>query len=197
MGASAGRRPRLSRYARSSHFASRPIRATIACAWFSPPPMRPAIRKRRSRRRLFRARSLVDTHATIKGMETEELASLIKNANDLWREILSVTESPDSPLPPGWIDPFIRIASRNSITTTVSKFHFPSRVRLRDPSAPPLLLARCYWVGQKFVKLHGALLFGTDERATGRGAVNTARHARPRGLRVAPRRPWRCPSASV
>ena len=32
-------------------------------------------------------------------METEELASLIENANDLWREILSVTESPESPLP--------------------------------------------------------------------------------------------------
>jgi hypothetical protein len=44
-------------------------------------------------------------------METEELASLIENANDQWREILSVTESPESPLPPGWIDPFIRIAS--------------------------------------------------------------------------------------
>ena len=44
-------------------------------------------------------------------METEELASLIENANDLWREILSVTESPESPLRPGWIDPLIRIAS--------------------------------------------------------------------------------------
>src|ERR1700722_10558551 len=44
-------------------------------------------------------------------MTTEELTSLTENANDVWRTILSVTEAPESPLPPGWTDPFIRIAS--------------------------------------------------------------------------------------
>lgn len=44
-------------------------------------------------------------------MTAEILASLTENANDVWREILSITESPERSLPPGWIDPFIRIAS--------------------------------------------------------------------------------------
>ena len=44
-------------------------------------------------------------------MTTKELTSLTENANEVWRDILSITESPESPLPPGWTDPFVRIAS--------------------------------------------------------------------------------------
>ena len=44
-------------------------------------------------------------------MLTGELNSLIADANDVWREILNITESLESPLPPRWADPFIRIAS--------------------------------------------------------------------------------------
>ena len=44
-------------------------------------------------------------------MEPEDLISLTKKAGKVWRKILSLTEPTKSPLPDGWLDPFIRIAS--------------------------------------------------------------------------------------
>lgn len=54
-------------------------------------------------------------------MITDELKSLIADANDVWREILTITELTESPLPAGWVDPFVRIASSFDLKDSTEK----------------------------------------------------------------------------